>query len=569
MAKEDLIISKWKIDAYLLENGDMQIVEDITFNFNKKFNGVFREIVLDRTSGVSGIRVQEITATNPKEYDHVENAKNGDSDVFLIEEESNRVSIQIFSPSKDEKKTFRIGYAIKDVAVKYNDIGELYYKFLGKENETPIERFTVNIKLPQTITDNQIKIFAHGPQNGRIGKGKNNTYFLNVEDVPSNTFIEGRILFPKDLIPLSNNVQSIERYSKILEEEASYQNKKIEDRERKQKIKRTLAPISLWTSVFGFVVFLICLMLFKREKDIYQREEYIRIPEDCTPAVASYLTGAMIGTNTIFATILDLFRKGNVTIKEENGGEDFTISQLKQEDYYLLKHEKYFMDWLFRKMGNGHSVSTKEIKDFTEYNSSKFVTMYSLWKDRIKKDVVFKGYYDKSKIKYGVLLLIYSIIVFILGIFTLIYESLFGLIGLASSILLFIYSMTLFYRFSDYGYKQYKKWMDFRKFIKKYNRNLSKDDLMNSSLDISLIYALGLGIEKKIDGLHFDKADYSTEIYSHNNWIFWYFLFVNNENNAFHKTMDQSFGGTTGSYSGGGFTGGGGGGAGGGGAGGF
>lgn len=119
------------------------------------------------------------------------------------------------------------------------------------------------------------------------------------------------------------------------------------------------------------------------------------------------------------------------------------------------------MDWLFKKMGNGQSVSSNEIKEFTKYNSSKFVTMYSQWKDKIKRDALLKGYYDKSKVKYGVLLLIYSIIVFILGIFTLIYKSLFGLIGLASSIILFIYSMTLFYRFSDYGYKQYRNMIGF------------------------------------------------------------------------------------------------------------
>jgi uncharacterized membrane protein len=573
-AEEDLVIPKWIVNANLLETGDLNIEEDITFEFNDEFNGVFREIVLDKTSGVSGIDVQEVIGSKNREYTHVKDAEKGDSDVFLTKEEDGKIIIQIFSPSENIQKTFRISYLVKNVAIKYNDTGELYYKFLGDENETPIGSFNVNIKLPHSDNNNKVKVFAHGPLNGEINKENNNTYSLYVDNVPSDTFIEGRVLFPRELIPLSNNVKNMNNYSNIIDEEESFQNKIIEDKIKNAKIKSVLEQISIWGPSTGFVVFLIFLASFRR-KNIYENEEYISIPEDCTPAVASYLTGTIISNNTIFATILDLFRKGYLKINDEEDKKDhnldnqnFIITKLKKEDYSLLSHEKYFMNWLFNEMGNGDSVSTKNIENFGKNNSSKFASLYTGWKSKIKEDSLLKGYYDKSKTKYGVFFLISSIVFFILGIFTLVYESLFGIASMAISIIFLIYGIMLFYRLSDYGYIQHKKWISFKKYMKKNNKDLTKEDLIKHSSDSSLIYALSLDAGKKIDEFSY-KNNNSSQLYSHNGWLIWYILFMNNDNNAFNKSMNSSFG-TTGSYSsGGGFSGGGGGGAGGGGAGGF
>ncbi|MDD3840220.1 MAG: DUF2207 domain-containing protein [Clostridia bacterium] len=576
-AGDDLIIPEWVVNAHVVETGDLKIVEDITFEFNDDFNGVFREIVLDKTSGVSDIRVEEVLTDSSKEYVQVEDAKKGDSGVFVIKEDTDKISIQVFSPSKDQQKTFRIGYIVKNVAIKYNDIGELYYKFLGDENQTSIGSFTVNIKLPQIDASNEVKIFAHGPLNGEIHMQNDATYILHVDDVPPDTFIEGRVLFPKECIPLSNNIRNVDNYSNILEEEDAYQKKLIEDRERKQAIGEILEQISIVGAGVGLVLFVLFLVLFRRQKDIYHSMEYIGIPEDCTPAVACYLTGNIISTNTIFATILDLFRKGYMKISkgeykkgQDTDDQEYIITRVKEQDDSLLNHEKHFINWLIDEMGNGQSVSTNDIEQFGKHNSTKFIDLYAQWKGKIREDAVQKGYYDKSKTKFGVFFLILSLVLFILSIFTLVYSSLFGIGSLIISILLFIYSMTLFCRRSDYGYWQYKKWVHFKKDMLKHDKHLSIEGFIENSVDVSLIYALGLGVETKVDDFNFDKKNQYNQAYSNNSWIFWYLLYVNNKDNAFERSMNNSFEDIAGgSYSGGGFSGGGGGGAGGGGAGGF
>jgi len=569
-ADEDLIIPKWVVNAFLLENGDLDIVEDITFEFDGDFNGVYREIVPVGTSGVSNIQVQELVGNGSKDYTLVEKARNGDSGVYLLEEEKDLIRIKIFSPSEDQQRTFRISYIIKNTAIKYNDIGELYYKFLGDENETPIEIFEVHINLPQPAENDQVKVFAHGPLNGKIRKIDNSTYSLYVEDVPPDTYIEGRILFPKEFIPLSGNVQNIDNYSNILEEEAAYQNKLREDRERRERIRGVLEQASIWASIIGFGVFGLFLKLFRREKNVFQDDGYTGadIPEDCTPAVASYLTGNLVSTNTLFATLLDLIRKGYLKIEEGEDQEEFIITQVKKEDDFLSGHERHFINWLINEMGNGKSVSTDEIQDFCENQRSEYLKLYTDWQSKIREDALRRGYYDKSKTKVGVFVMISSLLFFVLGIFTAIYGSLFGLLSLTAGAVLFVYSIALFSRRSDYGYRQYKKWMAFKKFMKQH-QDLSEEDITKLSANASLIYGLSLGIAKKAAECILDKVGSLNDRYSYNNWIVWYLLFVNNDNNAFHKSINGSFSGGPAGSSGGGFSGGGGGGAGGGGAGGF
>lgn len=78
------------------------------------------------------------------------------------------------------------------------------------------------------------------------------------------------------------------------------------------------------------------------------------------------------------------------------------------------------------------------------------------------------------------------------------------------------------------------------------------------SNNISLIYALGLGINKSLkDKGNLGLTDNETDFYSNNNWFLWYMVFANNKDNSLTKNIDQSWagsGGAGGSFTGSGFT---------------
>lgn len=577
-AEESLTIPKWHIESQLLENGDLSIVEDLTFRFNDKFNGVFREIVLNNTSGLQDIKVAELTESGEFQYKRVKDAKKGDYGVFAILEDTDVNKVQIFSPSRDEEKTFRISYIVKNVAIRYNDIGELYYKFLGKGNETPIGSFTVEIRLPQNDTNNEVKIFAHGPLNGKITRKTNSIVYMQVTDVAENTFIEGRILFPKSFIPSSANLVNKDNYKNIMDQEASLQKKIEEKSALDAKINKIFGNISLITSIVEVIIFVLLLIIFRREKEPYETITSNVIPEDCTPALAGYITTSVINSNTIMATILDLFRKGYIKIddgeeytEKRKRLQDFTITRVREDDNFLLNHEKYFLNWLLNEIGNGRTVTTRDIEQYSNTESSAFSNAYYNWQRKIKEDAINKGYFEKGREKYAALLIIFSSITLLISIVALIFESLFGLALLATSVLLLIFGIGLLYKKSDYGYGQYKRWIEFKKYMNS-SKNLDKiDDFSKYPIDISLIYALGLGVDRKVlKKFNVDSANSVGDYLYSNGWLYWYLIFVSDRNNTFRKSIDKSFSGVSSSTgSGGGFTGGGGGGAGGGGAGGF
>lgn len=576
--EQSLNIRNWIVESSILENGDIKIVEDITFNFNGKYNGVFREIILEGTSGIEEIKVMENRNNKFLEYERVDNAEKGNSDVFLIDRNNKDVTLQIFSPSRNEEKLFRVTYTVKNVARKYNDIGEIYYKFLGEQNNTPIDFFSVNIILPQKDVDDAVRVFAHGPLNGEIHKINDNTINLQVKNVPERTFIESRILFPKQFIPASKNIIDKNGYSNIMNEEANLQRKMQKDESKKEARKSFFSNVAIIFSVFEIAIFIFFLTKYRRPRDIHAETEYLKIPDDNTPAVVNYITGTGITSNTIIATILDLYRRGYFKIDTREGSEnegetveDFIITKIKEEEDHLLDHEKYFIGWLIDTMGNGISVATEDIENYSKKESLMFTEHYNKWIYLIKEDADNKGYFDKSTKKRGLLLVIFFPIGLVLSIVSLINENISGLFLIFTSILMLFQGIILLSRRSDYGHYQYKKWTEFKKHMKRAKKYDSKYDFRKYPKDISLIYGLTFGIDNStLNRLNIETTHKDDVFPYRSGWLYWYFIFSGNKSNAFSNSINNSFSGVTSSIGkGGGFTGGGGGGAGGGGAGGF
>mgnify|MGYP001156490572 CR=1 FL=1 len=568
-AEEALVISRWLVNSEIEEDGDLKVIEDITFRFNDKFNGVFREIILTGTDGLEGLQVTEMLRGEEIFYTPVDTANNGDSNVFMTILEGKGINIKIFSPSEDEEKTFRLYYTVKNVANRYNDTGELYYKFLGEENATPIDFFGVNIKLPQARND-KVHIFGHGPSNGFIQFQEDDLIRLEVEKLPKNSSIEARILFPTDFIPNSTNIIARDAYDDIMEEELSY-IREVEEKQIRDEVNRNLFNnLSTLVAALGMAFIIFTFYRLRRNIDIHDYLADRFSPDDCTPAVAAYLNNSMLNSSSIMATIFDLARKGYISIEEKGeykrNIKNFQLTRHEKSTDSLLEHEKYFIHWLFDEVGDGYSVSTKEIENYGKKNSMNFSKSYRKWYKKVKEDAIKMGYYDDRGKKPGVILIIFSALAFMLFIISMVFEAYYGIILIFIFFFSLIYGISLLIRKSDYGYIQYKKWQYFKKDIKRVKDTLNIKDL-SLPLDTSLIYALALGI-----GFNSLKK-FKTLIPESNmpgHWIYWYYYAGPRGQNSFEKSLNRSFSTVTpSSGAGGGFSGGGGGGAGGGGAGGF
>ncbi len=580
-AEESLYISKWIVASELMENGDLQITEDLTFVFNDKFNGVFRDIVLQGTDGIADIELYEVVNGTEIPFALDQNAKKGNSNVYSFEEDSNSINLMIFSPSEDEEKTFRIKYTLKNVAIMHSDTGELYYKFIGEENETPINYFSANIILPDLLPEfnrEDIKIFGHGPLNGNIYFTDLDLIRLQVDNVPTKTYIEARVLYPKAYTPLSNNTGN-RSLNELLDEEASYASKLEAKQRRREANKDLFNKISMVVIALGALITAMFLKLTKRNPDLYNSINSL-YPKDISPAELNLFMNQYVDTRGLLATIFDLARREYLEIneidavadnkKKSHKKDDFIFTRKNKTNVNLLEHERYLIDWLFDNIGNGSSISTLDIENYRTKKMMDFNKKQAEWTKLVKEKLGSRGYFEQKFKGIGLLFILLSIVGFAIGIISLVFEALYGIGAIIASIILFVYGILLMYRKSDEGYIQYGLWKDFKKEFNNY-----RDLDIGIPKDLTLIYAVALGLSMK--KLEEYRRGYGNDYYPMY-WGYWYFMHTNSKGgSAFEDRLNNSFYGYTGTSNpnstsfggGGGFTGGGGGGAGGGGAGGF
>src|SRR5699024_1903923 len=112
--------------------------------------------------------------------------------------------------------------------------------------------------------------------------------------------------------------------------------------------------LSIPLSGIGVIGIALMFSKFRRNTDIYETMGYSLYPEDCSPAVATYLVNSAINTTTIMATIFDLARKGYILIKDKGKYKkktsNFKLKKLEKPVDSLLDHEKFLMEWLFDEM---------------------------------------------------------------------------------------------------------------------------------------------------------------------------------------------------------------------------
>lgn len=170
------------IQATVNDDGSVNIEQKITYKFNGSYNGIYINIPYqledieaeenDDLYNGKGVTVNKVSVVNngaETEFNKVNSAINGNKNVYTTTTESGLQKIKVYSPSNNTTKTFKIDYIINNLCVKHNDIGELYYNFIGGAWEVEIKNLNIDIYIPQNRE--QIQVWGHGPYNRSI---KNN-----------------------------------------------------------------------------------------------------------------------------------------------------------------------------------------------------------------------------------------------------------------------------------------------------------------------------------------------------------------------------------------------------------
>ena len=250
-------IEKFYINAVVEENGDLTVEE--YFYLNGKFNGMEREILysndnlyefhpeLDYYGGSklhngSGIELIEIRSLpiddnfdfkeiNGTLFEEVTDADKGDYGIYTVNSSSNGASYQIYLPD-NKNEAFYIKYTLKNMAIVHHDIAELYWNAIGDSLSESIGTLKIKVTFPKN--QNEFRVWAHGPLNGKINKVSQQELVAEVTNVFSYEAVDIRAVFGKNVVAKSLKTTNVDALEKILNYEENAANQANYEREQKE-----------------------------------------------------------------------------------------------------------------------------------------------------------------------------------------------------------------------------------------------------------------------------------------------------------------------------------------------
>ena len=494
-AERSFKITDYNAQVKILENGDISVREYFSYSFDGDFNGIIRSIGIGGSDGFAYFKASEYFPIK-KVLDITQSRK---EDMIIY---------RIYDQSSNERKVFLLEYQIKNVVLLYNDTAEFYWKFFDKSNTSPIGHVRIEVKLADTVLPAELKAFGHGPANGEVTIGDDNKVIYEADSLSPGNMIEARILFPVSLVSQSTNLIRENKYAKIMEEELSWA-KRTDRKNSIFLIGFLLAPLLLLYNIYFAI-----RIYYKYDKELkpdVDVEYYRELPSDITPAVLSKLMSIQgVGSKDLLATLIDLVRRRYLKVEEISFGrkKDYRFTLLISQIDNLKKHEEYLIHWLFYSIGDGETITLKEIKNYSKstLSSSLFRKNYLKWMKKVGEEFKKYNYFGQSKESATVAwktILIELVLVILIGLVGLLFGGEWFAFFPALFTIIFTGSFLIMYgvilkKKTRKGINEYTKWQAFKRFLLHFS-NMKDYEIPSIVVwEHYLVYAISLGIAEKV-----------------------------------------------------------------------
>jgi uncharacterized membrane protein YgcG len=408
----DFSIPDVKIDAFLQENGLVEVTETFTYSFDGEFNGITRELIPKKGASITNLKASE----------------NGKS--LRVEKDSQLY--KIYRKGSDETIKIKLTYFIKNGVDVYTDMAEFYWPFFDERNEATYENLKITVHPPKA-TKNVIAFgYDEAFQTEKVGA--DGTVVFDLGEVPFGENGDIRVAFGAALFPNAINQAGVPIREKLEKAKQDLLDEAAEEAANTEKFSM-IAKVGL--SGFSIILLFIIIrnwMTVRLNKMAIEREssDSFSIPKQTMslPATIYYMNSGLLQAERLAAALMDLVRKGYVR-KSEN--DQFVLSI--QSSQSLANHERILIEFLFDEIGSNDTFSFADLKAYTKFskNNAKYQSYLSKWTEAVKKEIKeHELYANRSKLRW--FLGLSSLILLSLGIMFLVY-GLFGAFLLATVLL--------------------------------------------------------------------------------------------------------------------------------------
>ena len=412
-AAKDFSISSVRVDATVQPNGDVRITDTRTLDFSGTFHFVYWDLSTRGSEGItvrgaSGPAAGDAGTTVPYEPSQVPftGSQTGELGTYTVEDNGTVVTVQLNFEVTDATAAFTVEYVAKGAAKRWSDTAELYWQFVGEDVAIESRDVSVTVHLPDGVTRDQVRAWAHGPLWGTVTIEPDASVVMKVDPLPAYTFVEGRILFPAAALSTAPASTTL-KLDQVLAEEKQF----ADDANRSRFQARV--KVVLW-GVLGVGVPLVALVLiivlylrYGREPKTQFNAQYLRdFPQpQLPPALAAFIWRmGSVGSDDVTATLLDLVNRKvidleRVIVREDKlfGPDETTTYKLTlhgERLQELLDYERQLCTFLFYEIADGDELILSELKDLAKAQRTAFAAGFQAWKRAVEKEGERRGYLD-------------------------------------------------------------------------------------------------------------------------------------------------------------------------------
>lgn len=337
----DYSIDKVSIDATIGSDGTLTVIEDRTFDFDGSYHGVYWKLPEGTYEGAELTpHIASVGIVEDGVYTEFAHNAGGIDGSFDVTDEGSYLEIKLYSAHEDESATFRIVYSYPDLAQRYEDVGELYWKFVSDGWDVASDNVTCTVHLPvpsgeSVEAGSNVRAWGHGPLDASLAFD-GSAIVYTVPGVGTDEYAEARIVFPESWLSGATQ-RSGEVLDSVMSEEQAWADEANAKRER----ARTMSTVALVGSLALAALFIaLSVRAYLRDKREHRPQfddEYFRdVPTDDHPAVLDALRGdGKPDGNALPASIMRLCDLGYVqlgcVVPEKKG----FLGKKKRERYYL------------------------------------------------------------------------------------------------------------------------------------------------------------------------------------------------------------------------------------------
>lgn len=517
-ADVDYEINQVKVDAQVEKDGSLLIKRKIKYDFDDSAHGVFYKQNLASGQKLKDSRVE---VQDGKGRKILVKPGHGQNNSYQLTKDGNSYRFKVFHHiSFFDKFTVTYAYRITNAVTNWADTAELNFKIIGDGWETDLDHVKINLNVENGKKTADLKAWAHGPLDGLLSLNRSRGIIkMTADHVPGDEGIEVHTIFPTKVTAHNKNIRKQKHRQAVIKQEAVLARQANARRKRNRILKITLVSlISILTgllSIFTWIKAAGTKSIGVKPKGIRHLPHIYDIPT-VTPVQAQILDdNDEPGSRAFTAYLTYLAGKKRIEIVKAGGHKhiNYEIRLLDPS----LKKENHLLKYIFNKIGDGNSFTTKKLR---KNCSRKLGKRFDKWSENEYSAMFDQGYFNyqaedrRSSFKPLFIADIVAVVILLAAGLFLAFPC-WNKIIIITALVLFLLDLAVFlnlrHRISDYtvkGAEEANKVRGFKKMLDDIGHFNTRDVGELILWEDIMPYAVAFGLSKKvIKALHKDFSD--------------------------------------------------------------